>query len=414
MFDRSHEDLQFSSLYLARFASSFGFMTVLTLLPNYIDALGATGVTIGLFVTALEVARTVGIVPLGWAADRYSKRTILLGALALSAVAYLSFSIITSIDGFLVSRTLQGLGMTGTGLVGLALIGDLAPDDSRANYIGKFNAVRMAAGIAGTLGVGVLFALTGFDVVFGFIAVLFVLSTVGIWLFVDADQTSVEGFAFTDLALNRRILTMTSFRVQYAVAVSLVRKWVPIFVGVSAAQGGLAYGSAVVGAVLAAEKFTNMLVQPHTGRLSDRYGRALFVFVGGGAYGLVAMAFPFATTVEGLLSVSLPVAGTVTGAVAVAIGLNGLLGVADAFREPASMALFADEGKGEGITSSFGVRSLVWKPGSVLAPIAGGWLMGTAGIEWVFFAGGFAALSGVITFFSVLSWNHGRRALHQW
>ncbi|WP_436909068.1 MFS transporter [Halosimplex marinum] len=411
---RSHDELQFSSLYLARFASSFGFMTVLTLLPDYIDALGATGVTIGLFVTALEVARTVGIVPLGWAADRYSKRTILLGALALSAVAYLSFSLVVSVDGFLVSRTLQGLGMTGTGLVGLALMGDLAPDDSRANYIGRYNAVRMAAGIAGTVGVGVLYALTGFDVVFGLIAVLFVLATVGIWLFVDPDETSVAGFAFTDLALNRRILTMTTFRAQYAVAVSLVRKWVPIFVGVSAAQGGLAYGSAVVGAVLAAEKFTNMLVQPVTGRLSDRHGRALFVFAGGGAYGLVAMAFPFAPAATELFSVSLPIAGEVTGAVAAAVCLNGLLGVADAFREPASMALFADEGKGEGITSSFGVRSLVWKPGSVFAPLLGGWVMGTAGIEWVFFAGGVAALSGVVTFFGVLSWNHGRRALRQW
>jgi len=410
----SHDELQFSSLYLARFASSFGFMTVLTLLPDYIDALGATGVTIGLFVTALEVARTVGIVPLGWAADRYSKRTILLGALVVSAAAYLSFIAVNSINGFLAARTLQGLGMTGTGLVGLALVGDLAPESSRANYIGKYNAVRMAAGIAGTLGVGVLYALTGFGVVFGLIGVLFVVATVGIWLFVDADQTRIEGFAFTDLALNRRILTLTSFRAQYAVAVSLVRKWVPIFVGVSAAQGGLAYGSAVVGAVLAAEKFTNMLVQPFTGRLSDAHGRAMFVFVGGGAYGLVAMLFPFVPGVEGLLSVSVPVAGEITGAVVAAVCLNGLLGIADAFREPASMALFADEGKGEGITSSFGVRSLVWKPGSVLAPLLGGWLMGTAGIEWVFFAGGFAALSGVVTFFGILSWNHGRRALRQW
>lgn len=63
--------------------------------------------------------------------------------------------------------------------------------------------------------------------------------------------------------------------------------------------------------------------------------------------------------------------GDLTDAVAANFLLNGLLGVADTFREPASMALFADEGKGEGITSSFGVRSLVWKPGSVLAPLGG-------------------------------------------
>lgn len=184
--------------------------------------------------------------------------------------------------------------------------------------------------------------------------------------------------------------------------------------GVSAAQGGLAYGTVVVGAVLAMEKFMNMLCQPITGRLSDREGRALFVFVGGGMYGVIALGFPFVSALDGLFAVSLPMVGEVTGVVVAVLVLNGLLGIADAFREPASMALFADEGKGEGMTSSFGVRSLVWKPGSVLAPLLGGWLMAHFGIEWVFFAGGVAALSGVATFLGVLSWNHGARALQQW
>jgi len=106
--DLSSDQLQFSSLYLARFASSLGFMTVLTLLPDYIDALGATGVTIGLLMTALEIARTVGIVPLGWASDCYSKRTMLLGALAVSACAYLAFTSIASVSSSMRSPSCRG------------------------------------------------------------------------------------------------------------------------------------------------------------------------------------------------------------------------------------------------------------------------------------------------------------------
>lgn len=407
----SNDELQFSSLYVMRFAGSFGFMSVMTLLPDFIEALGATGITIGVFVTALELARTVGIVPIAWAGDRYSKKTILLVGLALSVLAYVAFAVIASIEGFLGARFLQGLGMTGVGLLGLALIGDLAPADSRANYIGKYNAFRMAAGIVAPIGGGVLYAVTGFDVLFFLVATLLAVAAVGIWRFVDADETTVEGFAFADLAVNRRILTMVTFRAQYAVAVTLVRKWVPIFVGLTAAQGGLAYGSAVTGVVVAAEKFTNMLAQPVTGRLSDRFGREPFIIAGGGAYGLFGIAFPFISGAEGLFRVSVPIAGTITGAVLAAVVLNGLIGIADGFREPASMALFADEGKGEGIASSFGIRSLVWKPGSVLAPLVGGWLMGAAGIEWVFFLGGAAALSGVATFAGILAFRHGREAL---
>lgn len=40
--------------------------------------------------------------------------------------------------------------------------------------------------------------------------------------------------------------------------------------------------------------------------------------------------------------------------------------------------------------------------------------MGQFGIEWVFFLGGAAALSGVATFLGILSWNHSSHALQQW
>ncbi|UPV73897.1 MFS transporter [Halorussus limi] len=407
---------EFYSLYLTRFAGSLGFITILTLLPTYIDVLDPSGVAVGLFITALGVGRTVAIVPLSWAGDRYDKRTILLIALVTSISAYLLFAAISSSLGFIAARTLQGLGIVGTGLISLALISELAPAGDRANVIGKYNSWRMAAGIIGTLGAGLLYQQFGFTPIFAILALLLTAALLGVWLFIDPDDTSVSGFALFDLAFNQRILTLTSFRAQYAVAVTLVRKWVPIYVGVSAARGGLALSPFIVGTVIAAEKFMNMVSQPYMGRLSDRYGRALFVFAGGGIYGLVALAIPFAGPLGSTLGLpgTLPVLGNVSPAYPVVLLLNGLLGLADSLREPASMALFADEGDGEGIASSFGIRSLVWRPGAILAPIVGGYLMSEVGMEWVFFLGGAAALSGVLTFVLVLSSVHGQRALAEW
>lgn len=282
--------------------------------------------------------------------------------------------------------------------------------------IGKFNAWKLAAGVLGTLGAGTLYDRYGFPIIFGLLVVLFLGAGLGIWRFVEADDSSMS-FAFGELALNRRILTLSSFRSQYAFAVTLMRNWVPIFVGVSAAQGGLGFAAFVVGIVIATERFTNMICQPFTGRLSDHYGRALFVFVGGGSYGLLALGNPFAPTLGEMigLSATAPVVGTITRALLVVIVLNGLLGVADAFREPASMALFADEGTDQGgVASSFGIRSLVWRPGNVIAPMIGGVVMTNIGIEWVFYLAGFFALSGVVTFVGILSHSHGRDALAQW
>lgn len=406
----------FYPLYLSRFVGSLGFITLITLLPRYIEQFGAEGLVVGLFVTALGVGQTVALVPLGWAADRYDKRAILLASLALSVVAYALFIVVDSSVGFIIARTLQGLSVVGTGMVGLALVGDLAGGGERANQIGKYNSWRMAAGIVGTVGAGVAFDLYGFGPIFAGLVALFALSLVGVWALVDADDSQVEGFAFFELALNERILTITSFRAQYAVSVTLVRNWVPIFVGVSLARGGLALSTAAVGAVVAAEKFTNMLGQPFTGRLSDRVGRGVFVAAGGAAYGIVALTVPFAPAIGERLgfAATVPLVGELPAAFFVVLALNGLLGVADSVREPASMALFADEGKDSGITSSFGVRGLVWRPGAMLAPLAGGVLMDTAGMAWVFALAGGTALTGVATFVGIVSRRHGLAALTRW
>lgn len=408
--------IRFYPLYLTRFAGSLGFIVLLTLLPTYIEELGATGVVAGLFVTALGVGRTLAIVPVGWAGDRFDKRLVLLGSLALSTVAYALFAVVDTSLGFIVARTLQGLGLVGTGMVSLALVGDLAAADDRARQIGKYNAWRMAAGIVGSLGAGVLYDYFGFSPIFAAVVGLFSLTIVGVWWFVPADESRVYGFPFFDLALNDRILTITSFRAQYAVSVTLVRNWVPIFAGLSVARGGLAMSGVAVGAVVAAEKFTNMLCQPITGRISDRYGRGLFVAVGGATYGLVALLVPLAPAIGGAVDITatVPAFGAVPAAFFVLLGLNGLLGIADAIREPASMALFADEGKGSGIASSFGIRGLVWRPGALIAPVIAGYLMDTVGIAWVFVLGGGAALTGVLTFVGIVSTRYGVRELARW
>jgi len=97
------------------------------------------------------------------------------------------------------------------------------------------------------------------------------------------------------------------------------------------------------------------------------------------------------------------------------VGLNALLGIADSFREPASMALFADQGTEDGgVASSFGIRELVWRPGSMLGPMLGGYLMTQVGMEWVFYVGASTALTGVAAFLLVGTHLFDRSYLSTW
>jgi MFS family permease len=410
-------DAQFYALYFARFAAGFGVMTTLILLPKYINRLDPSPLMIGLFTAGLTVAQTGATVPLAWWGDRGDKRTVLLVGLGASAVAYGAFAFVDTPATFVGARMVQGLGVTATGLTSLALVGELAPASERANRIGTANAARFAASIVGGLSAAALFDAFGPTVVFGVLVAMLTLGVTVVWRVVDPDPTRIEGFPFSDLAVNRRILTMTSFRAQYAVAVMLVRTWVPIYAGVEAARGGLAYGALAVAVVTTAEKFTNMLAQPYTGRLSDRHGRAVFVFLGGLCYGLVALAVPLAPAVGAALPVpeGLPVLGAVGPAFLPLVALNGGLGAADSLREPASMALFADEGTDDGgVAASFGIRELVWRPGSVVAPLLGGFLMTGLGMEWVFYVGAATSFSAVGLFAAILVYDHGRAAPTAW
>lgn len=451
----NEERLQFWSLYLSRFATGFGFATLAVLIPTYIRVLQASEFMGGLFITGLTLAQTVVVIPLAWAGDRHDKKKVLLAVLGLSVIAYVAFANVQPIGGFVATaaaslfglelstnvadstafigvRALQGAAVTGSGLMTLSLVGELADHGERANSIGKANSVRFLASILGMIIAGGLYQFVGFTPIYTLIVVSFALGIAGVWIYLPADETRRYGNPFAGLALNKRIITLTSFRAQYAVAVTVVRSWVAIFVGVSAASGGLGYAELAVSFVLVAEKLTNMLCQPFTGRLSDGYGRSLFVFAGGGAYGLVALAVPFTPAIGAAIGLpetyelivpSLPggsgggysLLGTLGPAFVPLLVINGLLGVVDAFREPASMALFADEGADEGgIAASFGIRELVWRPGSVLGPVMAGWIWSQYGIATVFYVGGAFAVTGALTFAVVLTKFHGRGALTEW
>ena len=419
---------QFWALYLTRFAEGFGFITLLTLLPTYINTLdpqattvlGVTisaGFVIGMYTTGFTLAQTVAVVPLAWAGDRFDKRLVLLGVLGVGAGVYALFPLVDSSGTFILVRALQGLVVTGAGLMTLSLVGQIADVGTRADKIGKANAASFAASILGSLGAGAVYDAVGFGPVFAVIAALMVIAWAVTWGFLDSDPTRVEGFPFTDLAVNRKIVTISTFRAQYAFAVTMVRTWVPIYAGTELAAGGLAVGATAVAVTVTAEKATNMVGQLFTGRLSDAYGRSLFVFAGGGAYGLVAVCIPFAPAAGAFVGadVTVPLLGTLPPAYLPLVALSGLLGVADSFREPASMALFADEGTDDGgVASSFGIRELVWRPGSVAGPLIAGWLMVEVSMASVFYVGGAFAVTGVLAFLAVLAYDHGRTALTTW
>jgi len=67
-----------------------------------------------------------------------------------------------------------------------------------------------------------------------------------------------------------------------------------------------------------------------------------------------------------------------------------------------------------GVASSFGIRKLVWRPGSVAGPLIADWLMVEVSMASVFYVGDAFAIIGVVSFLAILASDHGREALTAW
>lgn len=223
----SKDSIQFWVLYLTRFAEGFGFITLITLLPYYINTLDPSGTTIvgitisagfiiGMYTSGFTLVQTATVIPISWEGDRFDKRTVLLCVLFLGIIVYSLFPLVDSSASFILIRGLQGIAVTGIALMSLSLVGQYADVGTRANYIGKANAASFGASILGSISAGALYEAFGFTVVFLVIVCIIIIAWIGSYLYLDPDETRIRGFPFTDLAMNQRILTLTSFRMQYA------------------------------------------------------------------------------------------------------------------------------------------------------------------------------------------------------
>ncbi len=358
---RSSKLTTYLSLYLSRFALGLGASMLLTFIPIYTDILDATPFWIGMFTTGYAASGLVTILPLGWISDRYSKKLVLLWGTIASLLSYILFMFVIDEYSLTAARILQGIAVTAGGMTGLALIGELVPHQQRGRLIGIYNAIRNLSSAVGSVVGGWLYIQFGFSVPYLLLIVLTAASVLLIYYRLPPDETSIAGFTYGLVLSNKRIQAMASFRVFYSFAVMMVRTYIPIYAGVT-----LGFNPVQVGSIIASEKVLNMALQPFTGHLSDRFGRFPLVLIGGVLYASGAFVIAFQSSFYLLFM------------------LNAFLGLADSLREPASMALFAEEGQGSGIASAFSIRGILWRPGMVLAPMIGSYLMSTLTIQHVF------------------------------
>ncbi|QLH77492.1 MFS transporter [Halosimplex rubrum] len=356
----------FAALSSTSVVRAYGYALTATYLSFYAAAFDASGLWIGAFTTAFAVAQTVTTAALGAWADGDRVRRLLVGAVLASAATYVGFVFVVDELTLVAARVAQGVTVSVLFVLGTAAVSGRASADDRGRQVGLFNQVGALAGGLGTASAGVIYQTGGFAPGYLLLAAV---SLVSVWALARTDLGVDDFEAAGGVSAYRRLVGrpavhgIAAFRVGFAFAKTAVRVYLPIY-----AYLAVSLSPAAVGVVLTAPRVARTVCQGYAGALADRVGRR--PLLGAAAVGYVAAA------------AAVPLAGSLESLTACAF----LFGLSDACRVPASVALFTEAETASRAVTSLSLRSLLWKPGSIVAPVLAGALHDAASVHAVFYA----------------------------
>ncbi len=135
-------------LMVTAFVDMIGFALLLPLIPLYATRFGADAFTVGILIAAFALAQMIAGPLWGRLSDHVGRRPVILGAQALSAIAFVTFAYADSVWMLLVCRLVQGAG-GGTTSVLSAYVSDSVGPAERAKGLGWLTACTSAGVMIG-------------------------------------------------------------------------------------------------------------------------------------------------------------------------------------------------------------------------------------------------------------------------
>ncbi len=367
---------EFLALSGTAFARAQAYSTIAIALALYADAFGTTSTVEGLFGTAFAVVQLLIVLPLGRYVDTHNAKRVLLAGLALNVGVFVAYSFVTDATGVILVRVLQGVGASVLWVGGSTVVGEVAPDAERGQWLGTYNQVGAFSSLAGDIVGGVALELYGFTFTYVILSGVTLLAGVLTLFYLRdnpggrTDPETATGLETLGRLLGRApVRALVVFRVGLSFGKMVVVTFLPIY-----ARTAFGMPAFLIGAVLAGGKLTKALTQGVVGGYTDRVGnKHYFVVVGALGYALGTAVVPLAPYGD-LLFPTLEVGGVrVVPAAFVLFVAYGVCGVADSVRLPASMALFVEEGEQfDAVGGSLSLRSVAWKVGQVVGPVTVG------------------------------------------
>ncbi|MGH8916074.1 MAG: MFS transporter [Acidimicrobiia bacterium] len=268
---------------------TLGFSVTAPLLPDLADALAVSRGSIGLVQAAVSVPGVLLSIVIGYLADRFGRRRVVLASLMIFSTFGLAGFWARSFWGLVAVRLIQGAGTSGILGLGIVLVGDLFEGPARTRAMGFNLSGTMLANLTGPIVAGVV----GQGGVFR----PFLLFVIGYPLALWATRMPVEQVREVESPLSHADEALGTLRrgrhlVDYVgvlvatVGVTVVMHGlgfttVPLFL-----DGEFGIGSSGRGLVIAAFQVGVVLAAIQIGRLRSRHGGSRLV---GAAFSMIGL-----------------------------------------------------------------------------------------------------------------------------
>ncbi len=260
----------------------------------YAQSRGASLAIIGAMASAYLISNFLFQYPVGWLADRWGRKQVMLIGLGVQAVLAVAYLPITDPILFVVLRFVEGIGAAALLPPARALIVDMVPAEQQGEAYGIFGAFFNAGFLLGP-GIGGFLATTGYATAF-IGAVLFrIVAIIIVLVMIHGTTQSSTRTNVQRSAISYRALFTLPLIATYTLAfgdylylgfdLTLMPLWMHDHLGASVAIIGIAY---VMWAI------PNTILSPIGGRLADRTRRSWLILVFGLAQVPLYLVYGFA------------------------------------------------------------------------------------------------------------------------
>lgn len=373
----------FTVLLLCVFCSLLGVGIVSPLLPLYAEAMGASGVLLGMIFSSFTITRAVVIPIIGPLSDRRGRKLFLLIGFGGFTVATLGYLLATTPLHLIVTRAIQGATAGMMLPIARAFIGDLCPRGEEGKWQGIANAAFFGGFGVGPLIGGPIAEWYGYNTAFYVMGIICLLSFLLALRFLPESRSRQGGGGHRSMTEPFRLVHtngmfrgLSSYRAGLALARGCFMTFLPLFAALS-----LKIGVGLIGAMLACHNLLRAAVQPYFGGLADRFNKRTLVIVGAILQILFFILIPHEYSYWQLLML-------------VAFG-----GIAAAVAMPALTALYTEQGRTSGMGTAMSMEMLAMAIGMGIGPILGGVVADALNVASVFYFSAGVQLISLALFF---------------